>query len=357
MPAVHDDLRVQLEGRLERLEAAVVQYRGLVRALRSIGWRGRVRRNATLVRDVATTVDEVTEALHRLHQRAPQSRLAHELLRLREELVSRLAQRLVRPVTGLREGLESLELEVVMARRRVVFGQRRSTARAVLPATLPELKQAHALALLAEQRFSNPAPLSMSLDALETFAAAWSPGVLAIEQAWQRVVQVDATGSLVRHLKKRSRQAPSRAPEDGPALLCFATYWIEFAQARIDALLVERFDPVLVLPEERFEVLRWAWHREHRVSTTLNIEAGPRRALLELAAAVLSAARETGYTPLSFAGLLPLAREADRLAGTDAWRLVFSELQVLLRVVAPSGPQTRPTGLEDTLRALQRSSP
>jgi hypothetical protein len=365
--------RVRLEGRAELLEATRLRYRALVNALKAFTWKSRVRANAALVQELARVQDSVDAALEHVHRRAriegwPPAcevlRCQHEVEALRAELLRLLSRRLDQPLpdTAMRPGLEALETQVVTAPRLVLPHQRWSTAIEVLPSNVPELQHAFLFGRKAEQLFgrpqSGPARLPMSLDELDDFLEQWSDGVASLEAVWARLVRIDATGAMVRYLRKRSRRALTTPLRSGPELLLFAEFWRQMAVFRMDAVLNERLSPVQWREDERFGLVRWLWHREHNVPTPLKLGNEPREALFELACALTELPKTVERAPLVMGGLIPVARQADRLRGGEDWRRVHDELRLLVRVVwAPRrgrAPEAQET-LEDLVRALRDS--
>jgi hypothetical protein len=182
--------------------------------------------------------------------------------------------------------------------------------------------------------------------------------VASLEAVWQRLVRIDATGAMVRYLRKRARRALTTPARSGPELLLFAEFWRQMAVFRMDAVLNERVAPVQWREEERFGLVRWLWHREHNVPVPLKLGSEPREALFELACALTELPKTVERAPLVMGGLIPVARQADRLRGSDDWRRVHDELRLLVRVVwaprrgrAPDAQET----LEDLVRGLRDS--
>lgn len=361
-------IRVQLEGRAELLEATRLRYRALVNALKSWRWKARVRANAALVQEVSKVQDRVDDALAQVQRRAaseqwaPSSaivRCRDEVLSLRGELVALLSRRLERPLPpeSLRPGFEALETQVLTAPRLVLPGQRWSTALEVLPANVPELQRAVWFGRLAEQLFGRPATgrvqLPMSLEELDEFIEGWSDGVASLEAVWQRLVRIDATGAMVRYLRRRARRTLTAPPVAGPELLLYAEFWRTMALSRMDQVLNERLSPIAWQERERFALLRWLWHREHNLPARPTLGSEPREALFELAAVLSELPKAVDRAPLVLGGLIPVAKLADRLRGQDDWRRLHDELQLLVRVASHprrvSGPQAT---LEDSLRTL-----
>lgn len=361
-------VRVRLEGRAELLDATVLRYRALVNALKAWRWRSKVRANAAVVREVARAQDEVDEALEVVAKigrsegwsdGSPVLRQRARAETLRKELVSLVSKRLSRelPAISLRPGLEALETEVLNAPRIVLPGQRWSTAVEVLTPNIPELGRAvtfgrHAKALFARPS-QGPARLPMSLEELDDFVERWSDGVASLEAVWQRLVRIDATGALVKFLRKRARRMPMDAPSSGPELLLYAEFWHSIAVSRMDTVLNELLSPVAWTEAERFPLLRWLWHREHKVPSRPGLRSEAREALFELAATLSQLPKSVDRSPLVLGGLIPVARQADRLRDTDDWRRVQDELRLLVRVVW-SPKRQRVTDASSSLEELIR---
>jgi len=364
-------VRVRLEGRAELLEATRLRYRALVNALASWRWRARLRKNAQLLQEVVRVQDEVDEALGSVLKRARIEGWADglfvmrhraEVELLRTDLLALVSKRLGRelPSDALRPGIEALETEVLTAPRIVLPGQRWSTALEVLPPNTPELRRAVGFARKAELLFGRPsqgpARLPMSIDELDDFIESWPDGVASLEAVWQRLVRIDATGSLVRFLRKRARRTLTTPPKSGPELLLYSEFWRTMAVARMDQLINDVLSPVSWKEPERFTVLRWLWHREHNLTLALGLDGGARDALIELAATLSQLPRSLDRAPLVLGGLIPVARQADRLRDTDDWKRVHDELSLLVRVVwAPKRQRIPEThgSLEELVRVLR----
>jgi hypothetical protein len=366
-------VRVRLEGRAELLEATRLRYRALVNALKSWRWKARLRANAALVQEVARTQDAIDEALHHVTKRGrvegwaetvPVMRCHSQVAALRGELLALISRRLAQPLEAhsLRPGIEALETQVLTAPRLVLPGQRWSTALEVLPPNVPELQRAVRFGRLAERLFGRPSNgpgrLPMSLEEFDAFIEGWSDGVSSLDAVWQRLVRIDSTGAMVRFLRKRARRMVTTPPQSGPELLLYAEFWRSIAVAKMDQALNDRLLPIAWRETERFPLLRWLWHREHNLPATPGIEDEGRGALLELAAALSELPRTVERAPLVLGGLIPVARQADRLRGTEDWTRLHDELRLLVRVVwAPRrgrAPEVQTT-LEDLIRALREA--
>lgn len=364
-------VRVRLEGRAELLEATLLRYRALVNALKSWRWKARLRRNAALVQEVARTQDDIDEALQHVTKRALAEgwtqtvqvmRCHAHVASLRAELLTLVGRRLAQPLEAqsLRPGIEALETQVLTAPRLVLPGQRWSTALEVLPHNVPELQRAVRFGRRAERLFGRPsdgpARLPMSVEELDEFIEGWSDGVSSLDAVWQRLVRIDSTGAMVRFLRKRARRMVTTPPQSGPELLLYAEFWRSIAVAKMDQVLNDRLSPIAWREAERFPLLRWLWHREHNLPATPGVKDEPREALFELASALSELPRTVERAPLVLGGLIPVARQADRLRGSDDWKRLHDELRLLVRVVwAPRrgrAPEQQAT-LEDLIRALR----
>jgi hypothetical protein len=323
---------------------------------------------------VARVQDEVDEALtHVVHRAAVEEwpatsavmRCLANVKALRTHLVALISRRLGQPLadTALRPGFEALETQVVTAPRLVLPGRRWSTAVEVLPPNVPELQRAYRFGKRSEALFGRPTTgpfrLPMSLDELEQFIEGFADGVASLEAVWQRLARIDATGAMVRLLRKRARRAPVAPARLGPELLLYAEFWRTMATTRIDHILTAQVMPVKWREDERFPLLRWMWHREHGLPAPLMLGHESREALMELASSLTDVPKATERTPLLMGGLIPVARRADVLRGTEDWNHVHDELQLLVRVMwAPRrgrGPEALDT-LEDLVRALRDAS-
>jgi hypothetical protein len=364
-------VRVQLEGRAELLEATLLRYRVLVGALKSWRWKARLRANALVFQEVARVQDDVDEALRHVGRRAATEgwaprfgiTLTHGRVdALRAELVKLISRRLDQPLEleSLRPGIEALETQVLTAPRLILPGQRWSTALQVLPPNLPELQRAVKFGRSAEVLFGRPAGgavrLPFSLEELDEFTASWSDGVGSLDAVWQHLVRIDATGALVRFLRRRARRTLTAPPRSGPELLLYAEFWRNMALSRIEQVLDERLSPIEWEEAERFPLVRWVWHREHNLPAKPGVVGEARSALFELAAALSELPKAMERTPLVLGGLIPVARLADKLKTTADWKRLHDELRLLVRVVwAPKKlrpPEPQET-LEDLVRALR----
>lgn len=363
-------VRIRLEGRAELLEATLLRYRVLVTALKSWRWKARLRTNAELVQEVARVQDDVDEALALVERRRaaegwpstqPVVACWARVVAQREELVQLIGRRLAQPLDAqaLKPGIEALETQVLTAPRLVLPGRRWATAVEVLPRNVPELQRAVMFGRRAERLFGRPADgparLPMSLEELDEFIAGFSDGVASLEAVWQRLVRIDATGAMVRFLRRRARRMVTSPPRLGPELLLYAEFWRSVAVARMDQVLNDRLAPMGWSEAERFPLLRWLWSREHNLPARPGLTDESREALFELAAALGELPRVVDRAPLVLGGLIPVARQADRLRGTEDWRRLHDQLRVLVRVARARGDRApmREDTLEDLLRALR----
>jgi hypothetical protein len=368
-----ESVRVRLEGRAELLDATLLRYRVLVNALKSWRWKARLRANVAVFQEVARVQDAVDEALvHVLKRgrvegwdpRAGVMGTRAQVEALRAQLLTLISRRLDRPLgeESLRPGIEALETQVLTAPRLVLPGQRWSTAVEVLPPNVPELQRAVWFARRAEQLFGRPAEgparLPMSLDELDDFIEAWPDGVASLEAVWRRLVRIDATGAMVKFLRRRARRSPTAPPVSGPELLLYAEFWRSMAVSKMDQLLNERLAPIAWREAERFPLLRWLWHKEHNLPAKPGLGDEPREALFELASMLTNLPKSSERAPLVLGGLIPVARQADRLRLSEDWARLHDELRLLVRVVwAPRrqrAPEPQET-LEDLVRALRDS--
>ncbi len=367
-------VRVRLEGRAELLDATLLRYRVLVNALKAWRWKARLRANAALIQEVARVQDDVDEALEHVLKRGriegwdrsvPVMSTREKVEALRGDLLTLICKRLDRPLPNesLRPGIEALETQVLTAPRLVLPGQRWSTAHQVLPANVPELQRAVWFARRAEVLFgrpsNGPARLPMSLEELDDFVESWSDGNASLDAVWQRLIRIDATGAMVRFLRKRARRSLTSPPKTGPELLLYCEFWRSMAIARMDQVLDEKLSPIEWRESERFQLLRWLWHREHNLPAKPVLKDEPREGLFELAAALGELPKAVERAPLVLGGLIPVARQADRLRGGDDWKRLHDELRLLVRVVWSSrkvrAPELQET-LEDLVRALRDSA-
>lgn len=369
-----ESVRVRLEGRAELLDATLLRYRVLVSALKSWRWKARLRANVAVFQEVARVQDAVDEALAHVlkrgraeawDERSGVMTTRARVEELRAELLALISRRLDHPLgeESLRPGIEALETQVLTAPRLVLPGQRWSTAVEVLPPNVPELQRAVWFGRRAEQLFGRPsqgpARLPMSLDELDDFIEGWLDGVASLDAVWQRLVRIDATGAMVRFLRRRARRSPTAPPKSGPELLLYTEFWRGMAVSKMDQVLNEKLAPVAWLEHERFPLLRWLWHKEHNLPAKPGLGHEAREALFELASTLGDLPKTSERAPLVLGGLIPIARAADRLRATEDWRRLHDELRLLVRVVwAPRrlrAPEPQDT-LEDLVRALRDSN-
>lgn len=370
-------IRIRLEGRLELLEAARSRYRLLqLKVLGKLRWKQAVRVQAALVRELAQAESAVEEALAQVERRAeaegwrPRSeavRCAGEVRLLREEVAQRLARLLDddQPGRSLAENLLALEYAAVHAPRLVLPGQRMATAIEVLPATLPELVQVAKFRALLERVFKRPdglATLPFGDGELEALERAFPKGEGALANAWERVVAIDAAGTLTRYLQRLARRMPMHPPQNGAEELLAAEFWKSYGLARLEKLVAARVSPLSVRREELFPLARWLWQAERDGAARLY----PSRGMDQHRAALFELARElTVISPGAQARSEAVWGRLERLAGAvdaaphdeDAGRLA-DNLRLLLRVLAQRdvsrgarGEATTLLGLVGALRA------
>ena len=351
MPRTADEkaYRVRLEGRAELLEATRLRYRALVPMLQAFRWRRRLLRDARLLREVARVQDEVDEALSAVERRvrldgwspdAEVVRCAREVSALRAELEAAVSRRLEvsSGELGLKGRLERLEVRLLTEPRLVLPGQRMSTAVAVLPESLPELRRAHAWSGTLEHLFNRPltagARLPFTLEELDALASGWAAGDAAVEAVWQRLASLDAAGTLVRYLRRRARRTPLKPPANGAQQLLHAEFWRSMAAFRLTEAIDARVGPLACRDGERFHVLRWLWQRERDEEARLEAREGldeGRAGCFELAYEVASAPVRRGAA--QWERLSSRARRADAAQGTADWEALSDQLRLLVRVL------------------------
>src|SRR5262245_43781617 len=131
--ASSDSLRRRLEGRADLLDAAALRYRALRYALSRVLWKGRLRRNAEVLRATAEAQAEVEETLAIALRRAEaegwptDDPWVQQLFGLRDAaaaLAQQAARRLKAPA-GQSLGVLLGDLEALLAGpRKIVPGQR-----------------------------------------------------------------------------------------------------------------------------------------------------------------------------------------------------------------------------------------
>ncbi|WNG40155.1 hypothetical protein F0U61_45595 [Archangium violaceum] len=119
-----EDVRLQLEGRVEVVEAARVRYAGLESLLSGRGWKRRLRKQPEAIQAVLRHESELDEALSRIQRRAQADHWPESLPVLTA----------VREVLGLRGRLE------VLVRKRLGGGLSRNSGAPGLPEGLAQLE-------------------------------------------------------------------------------------------------------------------------------------------------------------------------------------------------------------------------
>ena len=360
--------RTRLEGRAELLEATLLRYRALANALRSLRWKQAVQRNAALLQETAGRQAEVDEALEAVEHRARREgwsrrstvvRCADEVRALRDELQVRSGRRLGRsaPPT-LSERLVALERAVLEAPRVVLPGQRWATAVAVLPATLPEVRGLQSLTAVFAPVFKRPAPLGRllpyeagELEALEEALARAHPH---LERAWARVRQVDAAGTVTRHLQRRARRMPTHPPANGAERLLEAQFWLDLGLARLEEQVAQRVSPLTLREGELLPVARWLWAAERgraRLAAAGPLSEG-RAGLFELAYALLTLAPGRAAGAGVWAALEDCAERADLAPPDEDFARLRDNLRLFFKVVAKEKTSARAGGEAGSLREL-----
>lgn len=300
VPATSTDaLRRRLEDRAELLEATRLRYRALRVMLRGFLWKERLRRNAELLRQTAQAQAELDQVLDGTARRAeaegwpedePLTQCVHELLDLRDELTHLAARRLRREAAPepLAELLRVLEAGLA-GPRKILPGQKWTTALEILPSSLVELRRAAELGERLERVFNRPmepgAALPFDPDEVELLRTALPEMEAALQALWRRVHQCDPTGGLLRFLQRRARRAPLRPPKSGPEELLRAAFWYDLARARLKQLVDDRLSPVQISDAELFDVLAWLVRRERDPAARLSASQGvpdARAGLMEL---------------------------------------------------------------------------
>ncbi|WP_224248506.1 hypothetical protein [Hyalangium gracile] len=342
---VADEYRLRLEGRAELLEAARLRYRSLLEGLSAKVWEERLRKDRALLRETAEAqakVDEVlTAALRRAQAEgwpsaSPTAQLLRDVQGLREKLLQAVTQRLLRsptePLAGL---LRALEERALTAPRELTAEQRWPIALELLPDELPLLRELATFGRLLATLFSRPfdpeARLPFLIQEIGALRSQWSPGEVALGQAWSRLAGVDRTGGLVNELRKRAEQPPLHPPRNGPEHLLHAEYWRSVARKRLELLVRTRVHPLEPSPAESVKVAWWLFAREFTPEARLpasEVATDARAGLIELAHELWTLLRpDRAEDPprlpdTEWERLRERARRADQLSqGRDAERI------------------------------------
>lgn len=335
-----EELRRKLEAAAPLLEATRTRYRALIPALQAWGWRQRLREVADIAREVARTDDEVRHALERASRRAeaeswPEGEvrtLLQDTTALREKLSEAVTRRLERDAPP-GEGLVALLGQVLGVPRQVAMGEREAAAQEALQldeALIPSLQRfGAALEAVFGKPLTRGQRLPFTLAGYEALLSEFPPGVRALQQGWAQVTRIDTTGGVERELRRRAKRAPkSSRGAGGPRALVHATFWRAAAEAHVEAILAERFAPVLLMEDERPAALRWLLARE--LDGAARLAAKSARSALLMLAHELTASPE-GRAPLQGgrAQVRGWAAEADRLEGDEDWRRLRDGLRAL----------------------------
>lgn len=362
-------IRIRLEGRLELLEATRSRYRLLqLKVLGKLRWKQAVRLEAALVRELAQAEAAVEEALAEVERRAdaegwkPRAeavRCASEVRRQRAEVARKLARLLDDDAAerSLAENLLALEYQAVHAPRLVLPGQRMATAVEVLPATLPELLQVAKFRAQLEQVFKRPDGLStlpFEEGELEALERAFPRGEGALANAWERVLAIDAAGTLTRYLQRLARRMPMHPPANGAEELLAAEFWKSYGLARLEKLVAARVSPLSVRREELFPLAKWLWQLERDRAARLAPAKGlgPHRAALFELAQELTAVAPGTRSQAVWGRLERLAGQVDAAPHDDDAGRLADNLRLLLRVLAQRKPSRRAGAEEPTLLGL-----
>lgn len=372
-------LRVRLEGRAERLEAAALRYRTLLDALKALRWRVRVAQVLEVLEAIASEQRAVDEALALVQRRAaaegwPPGQVLETATRahtLRAELARRVARRLGDASTGvLTEDLSRLLRLAAAEPRRVPASARLDVARAALPRSLPELATAQRFGAALERAFDRPSeergPLVLTAADWDELEALWPQGAEVLDVLWRRLESADASGGVARVLRERARRPGATEPADGMSILAHAEFWRTLATARVEQLAATRVEPARLRPGEAFPVFGWLLRRSSDDRATLPL-ADARAGLLELAH-VLSGTAQTAPGAHPWEALESLAARADGDPSDEDWRRLREALLHLVRAttrpglhlspVRREGQQTPPRlsrdcGLRELVRALR----
>ncbi len=368
------DARVRLEGRAELLEATRARYRLLIRQLGSMWWQERLRKTASVLREVSRVQREVEQAIdaagrHAKNEQWPESSALLKCLReVNEQRVT--LERLTRKRLGraaapldLAQQLEALEQQVLTAPRLVLPGQRWASAKNLLPWPSAELTPVAAFAERLEGVFARPLvggeKLSFSPQEFEAVVAGWAAGSRGLDAVWARLERLDVSGVLVRYLRSRARRTPTRGRNSGPEVLLHAEFWRNLALSRIETALESRVGPVVCLETERFAVLRWLSSLDRGTPSPLSVGSAERGALIELAHAVSTLPANRQWAA-QWPKLLELAQLADGQRADPDWRRLHDALALLARVLESPVAKAVPPLYRSTLKArptVRRETP
>ncbi|WP_224367621.1 hypothetical protein [Hyalangium versicolor] len=295
-----DEYRLRLEGRAELLESARFRYRALLDALNAKNSEERLRKDRALLREMRDSQVKVDEALTAALRRAqaeswlassPTVQLLRDVQALRGKLVQTVAQRLSRsPADPIVTLLEQLDEWALTAPRELAPAQRWATALELLPDELPLVSELASFGRLLATLFARPfdpeAPLPFRVDEVGMLRSQWSPGEVAVAQAWSRLSGVDRTGGLIGELRKRAERAPLHPPRNGPEHLLCAEYWRIVARRQLELLVRTRLYPLQPTPGECVKVAWWLCARELVPEARLpgsEVASDARAGLIELA--------------------------------------------------------------------------
>jgi hypothetical protein len=183
-----------------------------------------------------------------------------ELSALREELEGLIGWRLGSEPGPLGVRLSALETAVV---RDAYAGKaprrRRAAAREMLPADLPSLSAAAAASRALESFTKSPAGALPTAAEAHRLRESLLAAQRALDEAWERVAQTDAGGTVLRFLERRSRRLPLRPQRDGPDALMRATFWLRTCRGRLRQSLSTALPGVDISDAELPSVVDWLW--------------------------------------------------------------------------------------------------
>ncbi len=336
--------RRRLEGRADLLDATVLRYRLLQRALSSFRWKPRLRRNLDVLREVVRTSDEVEEARevaarHAQREAWPPRAALRRCLEELEVLDGKLRRLCERRLGGREERLGSQLAALEAALRAESAGplQRAALAHALLSARTVEVGRASLFGDYLEAQFKRPfdarAPIPYTREQAAALVGRLSEGEGALQALWQLLQSADRSGEMVRHYQRRARRAPVR-PSRGPVEeLLRAAFWFGLAQTRLREWVDAALSPLEVGEAEVLPVFVWlAARQESALSPLLATEAisSPRAAVLELAHGLWTALRGPVGT-VAWERLLALAEHAGAAEDADLHR-VEDALRLFLHV-------------------------